>query len=149
MRELLLLDQLSKLVLEIRRAGQTKELLDQLSELESKIEREGQMQELLDQLHKLVENLLLESMKNDYIANEQEDIHREAMKIRERLVQLRQKQFDQNTEGYKEATEALGVVNNNLQTALNRINNLTEFFGNTARLVAALDKLIQAGVSAV
>ncbi len=149
MRDLLLLDQLNNLVLRIKSEGQPKELFDQLRELESKIEREGQMQELLDQLHKLVENLLLESMKNDYIANEQEDIHREAMKIRERLVPLRQKQFDKNTEGYKEATEALGVVNNNLQTALNRINNLTEFFGNTARLVAALDRLIQAGVSAV
>src|SRR3972149_10363517 len=149
MRDLLLLDQLSELVQKIRSGGQTKELLDQLRELKSKTEGEGQTEELPDQLHELVTKLILESMKNDYIANEQEDIHREAMKIRERLVQLRQKQFDQNTEGYRESTEALGVVNNNLQTALNRINNLTEFFGNTARLVAALDKLIQAGVSAV
>jgi len=138
MRDLLLLDQLSELVQKIRSGGQTKELLDQLRELKSKTEGEGQTEELPDQLHELVTKLILESMKNDYIANEQEDIHREAMKIRERLVQLRQKQFDQNTEGYKEATEALGVVNNNLQTALNRINNLTEFFGNTARLVAAV-----------
>ncbi|HHT9135214.1 MAG TPA: hypothetical protein ACFYD2_09950 [Candidatus Avalokitesvara rifleensis] len=149
MRDLLLLDQLSKLVQKIRSGGQAKELLDQLRELESKIEEEGQMKELLDQLHELVKSLLLESMKKDYTGKEQEGIHEEAKEIRKRLVQLRQKQFDQNTEGYKEATAALGVVNNNLQTALNRINNLTEFFGNTARLGAALDKLIQAGVSAV
>lgn len=104
------------------------------------------MRELLDQLHELVTDLLMESMDPDYSADEQKRIHRQAKEIRKRLVRLRQMQFDQNTVGYKDAIEALGAVNENLRMALDRINNLIEFFGNIARLAAALDKLIQAGV---
>lgn len=106
------------------------------------------MNDLLDLLHELQIDLLIEGLDLDYSIEERKSIQQEAKKLRKRMVELRRKQFDDNTVGYKEAVEELKEINESLRLAKERIDNLIGFLGNMARLAAALDKLIEAAMPA-
>ncbi len=101
----------------------------------------------INELHTLIMDLTTESMDSDYSAEEQKRIHRHAKEVRRRRMALRGLEFNENTDGYKEASDALEVVNKSIQEAVDRINNLVEFLGNLARFLAALDKIIQTAVA--
>lgn len=102
--------------------------------------------DLLTQLHNLVMKIIEEGRKTGYSLEERECFNEKAEKVRERLVLLRQVQFDHNTQGYQESGQAMGKVNDQLAQAQARIDNLVAFFENLAKLAGALDTLIKAAI---
>jgi hypothetical protein len=112
-----------------------------------RINNENCKEDIINELHTLIMDLITESMDSDYSAEEQKRIHRHAKEVRKRRMALRGLEFNEKTEGYKEASEALEVVNKSIKEAIDRINSLVEFLGDLARLLAALDKIIQTAVA--
>ena len=107
---------------------------------------ESTKNDLINSLHDLITDLTLESNEPHYTDEEQQRIHRHAKEIRKRRITLRGIHFDRNTSGYQEATSALETVNSTIQISIDRINNLVSFFEDLAKLVAAIDRIIQAAV---
>ena len=104
-------------------------------------------EDIINELHTLIMDLTTESMDPDYSDEEQRRIHRHAKEVRKRRMTLRGLEFNEKTKGYKEASDALEVVNKSIKEAIDRINNIVEFFDDLARLLAALDKIIQTAVA--
>jgi uncharacterized protein (DUF3084 family) len=102
--------------------------------------------DLLTQLHDLVMKTLEEGRKTSYSLEEREGLNKKAEEVRQRLVLLRQAQFDHNTQGYQESSQAMGKVNEQLSQAQARIDDLVTFFENMDKLAEALDTLLKAAI---
>lgn len=102
---------------------------------------------MIDELHSLVMHLLVECQDPLYSKDEQGRLLNASKEVRHRRMQLRQMRFDANTAGYADATEALEKTNIAIQDAIDRINDLIEFFKNLSVLTSALDRIIRTAVA--
>jgi hypothetical protein len=102
--------------------------------------------DLIQELFVCATDLLTEAAVPGYTVDEQQRLKLQVKALRDRRMRLRKMKFDQHTASYADTIAGIDAVTDEMDKSIDRINDLVSFFGLTAMLVAAVDRLIASAV---